>query len=71
MVPSEDIMQTLLVHEPKAGSSRLPDHESSDESERDGFGAGTAPAGGREQDNGSVSFSQLFVFLLVKAFLIE
>ena len=32
---SEDIMQTLLVHEPKAGSSRLPDQESSDESDRD------------------------------------
>ncbi|PVD28468.1 hypothetical protein C0Q70_11056 [Pomacea canaliculata] len=49
MVPSEDIMQTLLVHEPKAGSSRLPDNESSDESERDGFGAGTAPAGDDEE----------------------
>nr|KAG5692637.1 hypothetical protein BaRGS_003527 [Batillaria attramentaria] len=32
---SEDIMQTLLVHEPKAGSSRLPDQESSDESDED------------------------------------
>ncbi|XP_070190662.1 general transcription factor IIE subunit 1-like isoform X2 [Littorina saxatilis] len=32
---SEDIMQTLLVHEPKAGSSRLPDQESSDESDRE------------------------------------
>ena len=32
---SEDIMQTLLVHEPKAGSSRIPDQESSDESDRD------------------------------------
>ena len=44
---SEDIMQTLLVHEPKAGSSRLPDQESSDESDRDvesvsGAAGGTA-----------------------------
>ncbi|KAL8562473.1 hypothetical protein ACOMHN_008617 [Nucella lapillus] len=32
---NEDIMQTLLVHEPKAGSSRLPDHDSNDDSDKE------------------------------------
>jgi hypothetical protein len=34
-VHNEDIMQTLLVHEPKAGSSRIPGQESSDESDKE------------------------------------
>lgn len=43
---SEDIMQTLLVHEPKAGSSRLPDQESSEESDDEDVSISIAGAGG-------------------------
>ncbi|XP_076445643.1 general transcription factor IIE subunit 1-like isoform X2 [Babylonia areolata] len=45
-VHNEDIMQTLLVHEPKAGSSRLPDQESSDDSDREAESFPIAAAGG-------------------------
>lgn len=46
---NEDIMQTLLVHEPKAGSSQIPGQESSDDSDNEAQAGAESAAGGVEE----------------------